>query len=968
MKNGNAAANRFGCGAMEKPKNLKLKFMKKEITKFLSANRISLAFIALTLPWAGVKSQEQTDGVPWTGEALPAESGEYYLYNKAGDGFLLGANTWGTQASLGQPGLLCTVTAVGEGTYTIKTLTTSNEGKNYLGSNGYVDAGSCNFTFTDDTLDDGLNEYTIKNGSNTLYYPGSGTVLKLDNGGAERAGQWLLVSKQQRIDSLENATADNGVDATFYIVGAGFDRGQTSNWQETHNGGNLTIIGPDRGTGSSNSCAYVKDNNESFDIYQELTEIPNGRYIVSCQGYYRPGISVVENGAQNAILYANNYTAPLQLLHDDGQGVPGNETDAANVFLNGRYGGNKVEVIVSDNTLRLGVRKDVSIANDFTAFDNFRLTYYGEVEESEAFQTALAKLDELQQAFSEFGATAIATQLQATYDQYNETTGNYAAAEAAIWEDINAATAVQTITATLSSAITAANALLAQVENGTYTLSEAGKTALNQNKAAAQQVLAETEMAQMSAKAPDATEGVTQATINAQSYVDLCYTLDKAKDLADAIEGLAEEAAYQQVITDLAAASLDYATVASHVTALNAVSRSAMTEDFLATASAESPIDFTSFIENPNIYQNKENTNMPEGWIMGAKGSSDNNNYTTDSYADTDLRCYSWSGNNDNSIGKAQYYAIVGGTDGVNLPDGRYLLTAATYITRQPENVQLYASLDNEALQMTPINGNLDNYNAAAGHNDGKTTEVTFDVSGGKLYIGIKGIATVGGSGSHWNADNFRLYYIGTPEDLDISVYAAGYATYYAPNAFTMPEGLTGGIAKSVDTDANKLTIDWCYQPDSTVPALTGIILQGSEGEYTGAFSAEDVTAPTDNLLRGTLEETTIDEAGYLYYKLANDSEHGIGFYWDTAEGTSINNGANKAYLAIEQTPEARETNFLLWDWDATGIAGTVADEAAPVDVYTLSGIRVRTQVAPAEALDGLQKGIYIVNGKKVIK
>ena len=53
MKNGNAAANRFGCGAMEKPKNLKLKFMKREITKFLNANRMSLAFIVLALPWGG---------------------------------------------------------------------------------------------------------------------------------------------------------------------------------------------------------------------------------------------------------------------------------------------------------------------------------------------------------------------------------------------------------------------------------------------------------------------------------------------------------------------------------------------------------------------------------------------------------------------------------------------------------------------------------------------------------------------------------------------------------------------------------------------------------------------------------------------------------------------------------------------------------------------------------------------------
>lgn len=37
-------------------------------------------------------------------------------------------------------------------------------------------------------------------------------------------------------------------------------------------------------------------------------------------------------------------------------------------------------------------------------------------------------------------------------------------------------------------------------------------------------------------------------------------------------------------------------------------------------------------------------------------------------------------------------------------------------------------------------------------------------------------------------------------------------------------------------------------------------------------------------------------------------------------------------------------------------------------NVYTLQGMRVKSNVAKAHALDGLQKGIYIVDGKKVIK
>lgn len=38
------------------------------------------------------------------------------------------------------------------------------------------------------------------------------------------------------------------------------------------------------------------------------------------------------------------------------------------------------------------------------------------------------------------------------------------------------------------------------------------------------------------------------------------------------------------------------------------------------------------------------------------------------------------------------------------------------------------------------------------------------------------------------------------------------------------------------------------------------------------------------------------------------------------------------------------------------------------VDVYSILGVRVKSSVKQVEALDGLQRGIYIVDGKKVIK
>lgn len=52
-----------------------------------------------------------------------------------------------------------------------------------------------------------------------------------------------------------------------------------------------------------------------------------------------------------------------------------------------------------------------------------------------------------------------------------------------------------------------------------------------------------------------------------------------------------------------------------------------------------------------------------------------------------------------------------------------------------------------------------------------------------------------------------------------------------------------------------------------------------------------------------------------------------------------------------------------------TGVSSvTVEDGAALVDVYTLNGTLVRSNVSRAQALDGLQKGIYVVGGRKVIK
>ncbi|MBQ3874654.1 MAG: hypothetical protein II728_04655, partial [Bacteroidaceae bacterium] len=58
-------------------------------------------------------------------------------------------------------------------------------------------------------------------------------------------------------------------------------------------------------------------------------------------------------------------------------------------------------------------------------------------------------------------------------------------------------------------------------------------------------------------------------------------------------------------------------------------------------------------------------------------------------------------------------------------------------------------------------------------------------------------------------------------------------------------------------------------------------------------------------------------------------------------------------------------------DGEATNIRTVESaniDAETEVDVYSVDGLKVRSAVKYGEALDGLQKGIYIINGIKVFK
>lgn len=66
--------------------------------------------------------------------------------------------------------------------------------------------------------------------------------------------------------------------------------------------------------------------------------------------------------------------------------------------------------------------------------------------------------------------------------------------------------------------------------------------------------------------------------------------------------------------------------------------------------------------------------------------------------------------------------------------------------------------------------------------------------------------------------------------------------------------------------------------------------------------------------------------------------------------------------------PSSINTYVFTIDWNATGISrSSVIADPVYTDVYTIEGVKIRSKVSPDKATEGLQKGIYIINGKKVI-
>uniref|UniRef100_UPI003FEF1B53 FN3 associated domain-containing protein n=1 Tax=Alloprevotella sp. TaxID=1872471 RepID=UPI003FEF1B53 len=209
-------------------------------------------------------------------------------------------------------------------------------------------------------------------------------------------------------------------------------------------------------------------------------------------------------------------------------------------------------------------------------------------------------------------------------------------------------------------------------------------------------------------------------------------------------------------------------------------------------------------------------------------------------------------------------------------------------------------------------------------------------------------------------------------DDLELSTYVgnfniteAGYGTYYSSKAYIMPKGVKGYTITG--SEGTSLVMNEAYAAGDVVPAKTALVVEGAANKYYTLVAASTELTPADNKLHGSdeAETTYVDGTDVKYYKLSYNNEgNNLGFYWGSENGAAFTNGAHKAYLALNsETLLSQSRGFSLADLAhgvTTGINTTVKSATQSNFIYDLNGRRINS-------LNGAAKGVYIMNGQKVL-
>ena len=335
-----------------------------------------------------------------------------------------------------------------------------------------------------------------------------------------------------------------------------------------------------------------------------------------------------------------------------------------------------------------------------------------------------------------------------------------------------------------------------------------------------------------------------------------------------------------------------------------------------------------------------------------------------------------WSGTNDRNGEISQT---------ITLPAGHYELTVDMQATNQGEKMRVgnqrlfandatalfkdqvmtYGSTDNEPLQ---------------------TIRLEFDVENDNTPVKI-GVTTDGAKDQTWyKIDNFRLYSVTRPVKIlneenpfdvetnlltDVELIRS-FKAEDKWNTLCIPFDMTGEQAAACFTDVKKLNnveakeegitlnftdasgieagVPYLVKVNTTTTALTfrDMLIKASQ---PSPLTVDDVN------MHGVYSPVTINNNEFFI----NDNA-----FYRASQDVSVK--GYRAYITLNGQ-DTQEINKLLISIDGNPTSvETIADAQSIVNVFNLSGITLKSKVKLTNALDGLPEGIYIVNGKKIIK
>lgn len=292
--------------------------------------------------------------------------------------------------------------------------------------------------------------------------------------------------------------------------------------------------------------------------------------------------------------------------------------------------------------------------------------------------------------------------------------------------------------------------------------------------------------------------------------------------------------------------------------------------------------------------------------------------------------------------------------DGITILKIEYFATTTDYATALKNSTwtNATASLDGQTVTIVPTDG-TQMVSAKIGDTTGATKVIVYYL--GEPTVENKPLVATDSEGA---------YYATFSSDRDV-VFTSDVIVY----AVNIKDGKLDMTALSTGNYTTTNSTTSTVTNGFYVPANTGVLIEALDAEmtyYTAAAKQTFASLPTNQLVAVTTDGVFTGDADHKYYKLAYDdyeAKTGLGFYYGAADGAPFTVKKGLAYLAVPVVNGGSLAAGYAFggngDDDTTGINGIENDNVNETKtIYNLQGQRVEKA--------GL-RGIYIVNGKKVV-